>query len=222
MCTTMKNTNTVAVSHYNADNKIYTDSSRFLYQVMQIDSAKRKSFYLLLTVLPGDYNNSTQIEYKYYYDFSFSNIDTLNYIQEIIKKGKYRWEITSVIDDSNIMQLHPPRSYTLGDIMETAPFPTIKFPVFKNMQWTSGLWVGPGWGKLSFSTIKWKYVVDSILMQSNDTLYSIKSKSFGKKEHLLCDFDMVFSKKRGFINMDYSFSDNSKVKIKMVSCSLKR
>ena len=125
----------------------------------------------------------------------------------------HKKEITSVMENSSSIFLHPPRSYSLK-LLQLSPFPQINLPVNQGANWSARMFIGTGWGDLNGKLVKYDFLVDEINYFKNDTLnYTaiVKAKSYFDEENQLCTAEFYFDSKRGFTKMNYVFADSTKV-----------
>lgn len=195
-------------SPYNLDNTVYRTNRRFLYEVYQQEKGRSLKFKLELVVMPGVFNLAeTKIKYNYYYspeDLSSQELIDFGYTEPHC----YQSEYTSLSEEQNNVQLHPPRTKTLM-CLERAPFPELPYPICKGSKRKGLLYIPKGnWGELAGSRIKWKYVIDSVSYK-NDTLpyYCHVQSSAESKKGGYNTLEMDFTADSGFTRLSYRFQD---------------
>lgn len=196
-------------SNHNDDNIVFIVYSSFRYECVQIVDKDTIDFSMELLVIPGNFNSGTTIKYKFQY-----NLDQLTEKQKshfTESSEGYGYEITSVNEDKTEVWLHPPRSLTLMDL-EIAPFPTIQLNENADSVFTLELFVGPGWGKYSWTKIESNYKTDKIIISSDSTSKTFEVQSYSKrKEEILCRAYFVYSSEKGFVSMDYKFMNGNRI-----------
>jgi hypothetical protein len=199
-------------SPYNSDNEIYQTNRTFVYQVNQKDKNRNLKFQLELVVIPGAFNlKETKIKYKYHYNAA----DLTEQEQKdfgLTEQNNYLYEYTSLIEEKNTVQLHPPRSKTLT-CLEKAPFPELPHKLYKGAKKEVMLYIPHGnWGELGGSKIKWRYEVDSVTFK-NDTVpyYCRVQGTANSKKGGYNTLEMQFKADSGFTKLSYRFQDLTEI-----------
>lgn len=123
-------------SKHNDDNIIFKTNAKFMYSVCRIKNNDTLACYMVdykddttvinnvvLTVIPGNFFGQTKMKWEYFY-----NSDSL------IDKT-----ITGIVEDSNQVWIHPPRSNYPFIYTEASPFPEVMLPLEKNKKWSGEL-----------------------------------------------------------------------------------
>jgi len=214
-CSLLKNPDTegklTIKSKHNDDNIIFTSDKIYTYEVNQKNKNQTIKFDLTLQVIPGNYNYETKIKYKYYYnEGSFSDSIIHNYIDT---NKHFKWEITSIGESKEYVWIHPPRSYSL-EALELAPFPKIHIPPENKKSWEDKLWIGPGWGEYSYTTIKQNYKIISLkYITDTNFIATISTSSTSKIGNTTSEY--TYDSERGFTLIKYNLPNESVVILKM-------
>lgn len=197
-------------SPYNDNNILFKTNRTFCYQVEQIEKGRHLFFGLDMMVIPGSFNlNQSKVKYKYHYnplDLDSNELKQFGYDG----KGGFEPEFTSLIEEKNELNFHPPRSKTLT-CLEAAPFPEIPFRIKKGTHSKSFLFIPRGsWGKLGGSKITWHYEIDSVAYVSDTipyfcSVYATADSRKGGHNTLR----IYFNKDSGFTKLYYHFQDST-------------
>lgn len=203
-------------SKYNDNNIIFTNESLITYDVHQVSKNRELNFKLELLVIPGSMSGGTKIKYKYYYGHEMLLEEERKIYLDSTKNHKK--EITSVMENSSSIFLHPPRSFSLKSL-QLSPFPQINLPVKQGAKWSARMFIGTGWGDLNGKLVKYDFSVDEVNYFKDDTLnYTaiVKAKSYFDEENQLCTAEFYFDSRRGFTKMVYDFADSTKVHFTLI------
>lgn len=195
-------------SPYNEDNEIYKTNRVFVYEVRQKQKDRYLKFQLELLVIPGAFNlQETKIKYKYHYDPRDLTVQELSDFG-FKDPNTYLFEYSSVREEKNNVQLHPPRTKTLA-CLERAPFPELPYKLYKGSKKKGLLYIPRGnWGELGGSRITWKYEVDSVMFKNDTVPYYCRIQSTASsKKGGNNSLEMQFKADSGFTHLSYRFQD---------------
>lgn len=184
------------------NNNIYVPNRLFKYKLTtsinevtsedfkEIFNSDRDSLFLVLKILPGCFYDQTKIKYEYFLGDSL-----------------YHWELTGVVEDSDYIWMHPPRSVLKG-IAEYAPFPTYKF---NELEWKSRRM-----GTVSFREEFKTQKKDTIFQFKNETLKCdiVKIKTLHKGSEYMSY--LIFNDSYGFVEIKYNLLNGKSFHLKLV------
>jgi len=187
---------------YSANNSIYVANRSFKYQLTssinevtseefkEIINSDRDSLFLVLKILPDCFYDQTKIKYEYFLGDSL-----------------YHWELTGVVEGSDYIWMHPPRSVLKG-IAEYAPFPTYKF---NELEWKSRRM-----GTVSFREEFKTQKKDTIFQFKNETLKCdvVKIKTLHKGSEYMSY--LIFNDSYGFVEIKYNLLNGKSFHLKLV------
>lgn len=121
-------------------------------------------------------------------------------------------DTTGIIENDKRIWLHPPRNnqYLLTEI---APFPDFRKKSKVGDQYSSITFIGSGFGPWDGKKVKSTYSITNIDKVIEDSLWTIKAISEIEGEINNCEF--IFSDKRGFILLSYSFFNGDSLTMKL-------
>ncbi|MDD2476726.1 MAG: hypothetical protein PHI32_12555 [Dysgonamonadaceae bacterium] len=130
----------------------------------------------------------------------------------------YTW--TGLIENEKNIWFHPPREH-LFQILQLNPYPYIKYPLEIGHNWNWKLHIGSAWGDKRWK--QWNGVVEFSYKYSIVGKKNIKS-NFGYLDCFIIESEAVselgktkltsfFNTKYGFVRLDYTNIDNSKLEI---------
>ncbi|MEM6300055.1 MAG: hypothetical protein AAF740_15315 [Bacteroidota bacterium] len=222
-------------NRYNYDNKVFKVGTKFLYDYTFV-SALGDTLLYNLTSTEGDWEFRTPKEADdetiRQFEIGVKNglkpmIDWYpNYYQTLLSytyPPQTTYSLTGAIENKANLWIHPPR-VAMFKILELNPFPFIKYPLEEGKTWEWTLEVGSSWADVRWKT--WEGVI------SNKSVYTVgKTKTvstpFGE---LNCTeikavatselgetrLNMLFHPEKGFIHLDYTNIDRSKLLLKQV------
>jgi len=201
-------------SKHNSDNEIFRTNSKFTYSVYRTKGSDTLGSYIvnhlkdtlevskvILTVLPGQFMGQTKMKWEY---------TGLN--DSVVHKA-----ITGIVEDSNRVWIHPPRTGIPFVYTEAAPFPEIRFPIENGKQWTGGLTGLKGYQEIGLEgKVTFEYAISGREDINTDykpftNCWKIQSKgesSIGTSTHTY-----FYDKKYGFIHSEYNFPTGEKLVI---------
>ena len=193
-------------SKYNDDNVIYKTNSEFVYQIDIKSPLKDTSYFIVLKVIPGSLFDQSKIKYKYY-----SNKNQLE------KNSCNFWELTGLIENNKLIWLHPPRSEMKE--LELSAFPEIqKNEGIIKKTWKSKIHTGSDWEEYKNTNITsiYNYEKDTTLIFNSNKYDCSRIKAISTSKFGLVTTMYYFSKKIGFLNLNYFF-ENKNIYIKLIS-----
>lgn len=130
---------------------------------------------------------------------------------------------SSIFENNELVWIHPPRRLFFK-ILELNPFPYIKKPIKIGAKWTWSLQIGSHYGDIRWkqweSTItnisNYEIVKDTMLMTGLGQLHCFVVNSEAKSELGTTSLISYFNKKHGFVNLDYTNIDGSKIVINLM------
>lgn len=218
---------------FNWNNEIFKVGSKFTYSIDYISPEKEHKFFNLdkdKTWNFIDANNSDDSTIKtviietldgnpmskYYPDY---NQTAVSYRY---KEGS-PYSISGVIENEANIWMHPPREDLLK-ILELNPFPYIKSPYEVGTEWDWNLVIGNGWGDERWKTWegqitnKMKYKITDIktVETSLGDLQCFVVESSAKSEIGESSLKAFFNPIYGFVKMDYTNIDGSKILLELI------
>lgn len=192
--------------------QIYTPGKDFVFDVQYYQSDHKITTKEIITLsISGRNWSDTQDQKEAIWNYK-ANQKTKNQFKDQFSLGWTKHDTTGIIENDKKIWLHPPRhnQYTLN---ETAPFPDFRRNLKVGDTYQSILYIGNGFGEWTGEKIKCTYEILRRDQDSADTRWTISAKSeFDGKTNIL---KMIFSEKRGFILMDYSFFNGDKETVKL-------
>lgn len=211
-------------------NNIYKRESVFTFNYRFFDKNGKELFFIINKDNSWDFINVNQIKENVVKDFqlkilneNMNSTDPTYYqtgISYIIDKNDVNSAMTGLIENEKNIWLHPPREY-LFQILELNPFPYIKYPLEIGNCWNWKLQIGGAWGDKRWK--KWTGVIE------NNYKYRIVDKKIIKtnignldcfiiESEAVCELGKTrltsyFNKKYGFVKLEYTNIDNSKLLI---------
>jgi hypothetical protein len=121
-------------------------------------------------------------------------------------------DTTGVVENETKIWLHPPRNnqYTLTEI---APFPDFRKNKKVGDTYSSVTLLGSGLGPWNGKKVKCNYSISNVCKGMEDSLWTIKGISEIEGKQNNCEF--IFSDRRGFIKMTYSFFNGNSMKMEL-------
>lgn len=138
--------------------------------------------------------------------------------------GSWNNEMTGVIENSQNLWLHPPRTGLFG-VLELNPFPYIKQPLTVGAEWTWKLAFGDHWADKRWlvwkgkneNTIRYKVTGKSLITNNlgTPTCYVVESEA----KSALGSTKLVsyYNTKFGFVKLAYTNIDNSRITLDLQS-----
>jgi hypothetical protein len=139
-----------------------------------------------------------------------------------LDKNNLYSEMTGLIENSKNIWLHPPR-LKLFSILELNPFPYVKFPLEIGKSWSWSLEIGGQWGDKRWkewsgnieNKYQYKIVGKKIMKTSVGSLECYVIESQAKSELGITKLISYFNEQYGFVKLDYTNIDNSKLEINL-------
>jgi len=130
--------------------------------------------------------------------------------------------MTGLIENSKNIWLHPPR-LKLFSILELNPFPNVKFPLEIGKSWSWNLKIGGQWGDKRWkewsgnieNKYQYKIVGKEIMKTGVGSLECYVIEGQAESELGITKLISYFNKKYGFVKLDYTNIDNSKLEINL-------
>jgi hypothetical protein len=121
-------------------------------------------------------------------------------------------DTTGIIENEKRIWLHPPRNnqYLLTEI---APFPDFRKKSKVADQYSSITFIGLGFGPWDGKKLKSTYSITNIGKEIEDSIWTINASSEIDGKTNNCEF--IFSDKRGFISLSYSFFNGDSLTMKL-------
>lgn len=197
----------------NDDNVIYKPGSRFYFRVnfLNADGSLKKRDSLVMEVTNGFYPGPSQTEIVY------------TYFQSQEKDTQILTNSTGVVDSKDEFFIHPPR---VGDlyVLSFADFPDLNTKVFTDTAYKyegggfivmTKLYKGKAVGKVS-TTSSYKGIknIDLPIAENLKTYYTHSNASSGAGNIV---GDYYFNEKFGFVKMDYTFDDSTRIQIELTA-----
>ena len=147
-------------------------------------------------------------------------------ISYIIDKNNLNHPKTGLIENERNIWFHPPREY-LFQILELNPYPYIKYPLEIGHEQIWKLRIGDSWGDKRWK--QWKGVARFNYKYSIVGEKTIKT-NFGNLDCFIVESEAIssigktrltsyFNSKYGFVKLEYTNIDNSKLQIVLQSVS---
>ncbi len=132
-----------------------------------------------------------------------------------------KYHNTGIVENESNIWLHPPRSGSFR-VLETCPFPYIKFPLSKGLKWEDQLIIGDQWslglwqGKMLFDityevTGKQQFKIDNI-MYDCWLIKSTANSEAGKSE-----LTIVYHEDEGFMELTYETLKGQRIVLNLES-----
>lgn len=230
------NNNDTSNLKYTIDNKIYIHNRAIIYDYyfqLEDDSTKYKfktkeeSKYTLCSKYGCDEEIIDRIKLEvndrlFLFDFdSTYNQTVISYYFISNNNNILKKESTGIIENHKNIWVHPPRQFDFK-ILEINPFP---FVSFVENEWNWKLEVGEIWGSEKWKT--WKGVIELSYKYKKQPNTLIMTK-FGEIECIVTEAEAhsvlgttflksYFNEKYGFIKLEYTNIDNSKLVYEMES-----
>jgi len=192
--------------------QIYTADKKFDFDIKYFESRENEATQeiISLTITGRKWKHSEkQLEGIWTY---FAKPTTKKKFQKQKSIGWFKVDTTGIIENEEKVWLHPPRhnQYLLTEI---APFPDFRKNLKVGESYSTVLMIGSGFGNWADKKVKATYVIKDEKQQANDTLWTIEASSQLDGEKNTCKF--IFSAKRGFVLLDYSFYNGDTLTIKI-------
>ena len=217
-------------------NNIYKREGVFTFSYKFIDKNGKELFFYINKDGSWDFIDVNQINDNVVKDFKLevlnSNMnfsDPIYYqtgISYIIDKNNLNHPKTGLIENERNIWFHPPREY-LFQILELNPYPYIKYPLEIGHEWIWKLRIGDSWGDKRWK--QWKGVAEFNYKYSIVGEKTIKT-NFGNLDCFIVESEAIssigktrltsyFNSKYGFVKLEYTNIDNSKLQIVLQSVS---
>jgi len=192
--------------------QIYTPGKDFVFDVQYYQSDHKITTNEIISLsITGRNWSDTQDQKEAIWNYQ-SNPKPKSQFKDHFSLGWTKYDTTGFIENDKKLWLHPPRhnQYTFNEI---APFPDFRRNLKAGDTYQSILYIGNGFGEWTGGKIRCTYEILRKDQDSADTVWTISAKSeFDGKTNIL---KMIFSEKRGFILMDYSFFNGDKETVKL-------
>ncbi|MDR2064573.1 MAG: hypothetical protein LBP85_02515 [Prevotellaceae bacterium] len=127
-----------------------------------------------------------------------------------------------IIENDKEVWIHPPRDFFFR-ILELNPFPYIKKPYITGSKWTWSLTIGSYWGDARWkewdnqiiNQMNYEITGDTILQTNIGKLKCFVIKSSAASEIGTTYLTAFFNETYGFVELDYTNIDNSKIILKI-------
>ena len=217
-------------NRYNINNRIYEVGSAFTYSYQYVDAEGRPMNFRFtdddweFRQPGGDDENLVTLGVS-------SGLKPMtdwipDYNQTVIRyhySNKETFEMTGLIENESNIWLHPPRDGLFG-ILQLSPYPTVKYPLTTGSRWQWQFDIGSGWGDERWAT--WDGVI------TNVTTYEItgnemRETQWGQLEVFIVEAESVseigtsslravYNDQYGFLIMDYTNIDGSKMNLELI------
>jgi hypothetical protein len=194
------------------DGQIFTYDKEFIYIVQyhnnELDITTNEKIFLTIT---GNLWTKATEQKEAIWQYHTKSKTKLMF-KDQFSLGWLSTDTTGIIENDEKIWLHPPRNnqYTLTEI---APFPDFR----KNKQvgdsYSSITFMGTGLGPWKGKKVKCNYSITNIGKGIEDSIWTIKATSEFKGKINNCEF--IYSDKRGFISMSYSFFNGDSMTMKL-------
>lgn len=145
-----------------------------------------------------------QIEIIYSYHPNSFDSTKFDYLSS---QGWVQTETTGAIDNAELCWFHPPR-HNQYRILETAPFPRVRFPLTLNDSYSRILRIGECWGEFSGLKFIMKYKV----VNCRNENWEIESKGYPESNpEKVNTLVITFNQSEGFIKLDYFFDNGTRI-----------
>ena len=192
--------------------QIYTAGKKFEFDIKYFQSRENQTTQetISLTITGRNWKHSEKQQEGIWTYFTKPTTEKKFEKQKTI--GWVKVDTTGMIENEEKVWLHPPRhnQYLLTEI---APFPDFRKNVKVGESYNVVLFIGSGFGNWTDKKIKSMYVIKDIEQHSSDTLWTIEASSQLNEETNSCKF--IYSKRRGFVLLDYSFYNGDKLIMKL-------
>jgi hypothetical protein len=193
--------------------QVYSADKKFEYDITYFQNQENLSTHetITLTMTGRKWKwSENQLEGVWTY---FTKPKTEKKFQKQKTIGWLKVDTTGIIENENKVWLHPPRhnQYLLTEI---SPFPDFRKNLKIGDSYNMFLSIGKGFGDWTDKKIKFSYVIKNIEQQSDDTLWTTEASSQLDGKSNNCKF--IFSEKKGFILLDYSFYNGDKLTIRLM------
>lgn len=123
--------------------------------------------------------------------------------------------VTGMIETDTSLWLHPIR-HNQYLIMESAPFPEVRFPIRDSMEYVVPFNTSGGWDYLSDVRLTFTYRVAGKEIKNGITYWHIHATSKFIEGPMItldwvADVDYLYSEAEGFYSFDYSFFDHTHI-----------
>lgn len=185
----------------------FTPGKTFVYDVQYYQYDKnittKETITLKITGNAWKYSQD-QNEAVWYYN---TKAGTHELFRDQFSIGWISSDTTGIIENNNRIWIHPPRhnQYSMNEI---APFPDFR----KNMNigdvYSSIMYISDGFGPWAGQKLKFLYNIIKVENKGSDTEWTVSTTSDieGKPNVMV----FIFSEKKGFISLDYSFYNGDK------------
>ncbi|BDX39651.1 hypothetical protein CYCD_30060 [Tenuifilaceae bacterium CYCD] len=211
-------------------NNIYKREGVFTFSYRFFDKNGKELFFYINKDGSWDFIDVNRAKDNVVKDFQFKILDdNMNYsepkyyqtgISYIINKKNLNYDMTGLIENEKNIWLHPPREF-LFQILELNPYPYIKYPLEIGHRWSWKLRIGSAWGDKRWK--QWKGIVEFNYKYSIVDKKTIKTK-LGDLTCFVIESEAIsvlgktkltsyFNSKYGFVKLDYTNIDNSKLEI---------
>lgn len=149
-----------------------------------------------------DPDNQIEIIYSFYPN-SFDSA-RFSYLPS---QGWVKTETTGAIDNAELCWFHPPR-HNQYRILETAPFPRVRFPLTLNDSYSRILLIGEGWGEFSGLKFIMHYKVVSCVNED----WTIEAEGYPEPDpEKVNTVVFIYNQSLGFIKFDYYFNHGTRI-----------
>lgn len=221
--------NKVENSDKSIENSIYNPESIYTFNYKYIDKTGKEMFFKIQNFGTWDFVETNHNEGIIVKDFK---MEILNHKMIYDNQSFYQRGISFIIDknitttglienERNIW-LHPPREY-LFKILQLNPFPYIKSPIEVGHSWEWKLKIGGQWGDKRWKewngNIENKYQYRIVGIEKINTIfgpldcYIVESQA--ESELGITKLKNYFNEKYGFVRLDYTNIDNSKIEMNL-------
>jgi hypothetical protein len=142
----------------------------------------------------------------------FTKPETKQLFKDQFSLGWLSDDTTGMIENDNKVWLHPPR-HNQYLLTETAPFPDFRKNSKAGDSYSSVTFIGAGFGPWEGKKVKSTYSITNSGKGTEDSVWTIKALSEIEGKTNTCEF--IFSDKRGFISLVYSFFNGDRLTMKL-------
>ena len=142
----------------------------------------------------------------------YTKSETQHLFKDQFSLGWFSSDTTGIIENDKKIWLHPPR-HNQYLLMEIAPFPDFRKKSKVGDQYSSITFIGSGFGPWEGKKVKSTYSITNIDKGKEDSLWTINAISEVEGKTNNCEF--IFSDKRGFISLSYSFFNGDRITMKL-------
>jgi hypothetical protein len=234
---TEKTSDTISETRYTDDNLIYKANNKYIFSYKYIDNTgkiflyeRTKNEWRFIPIDSISNNTVVNIELSVKPDFGLFVKYKSTYEQSVIRylylsqdDKVLASESTGLIENLKNIWMHPPRT-DLFKILELNPFPFIQFPSKKDKNWNWKLIIGKAWSDSRWKlwegqiTNNYSYTIEDTNKTFSSPQGEIKClviKSVANSEIGSTFLTAYFSDIYGFVYLEYTNIDNSKIILKL-------